>query len=300
MQLKQYFYFILVDIDFQNAAGFVGEPAQVTEGQHVVHFLSHAMLFCVGALIEPHVVLTTASCVMGEKYKFNIYAGTHKFIEGVGISRQVQHLCIHKGYNHSNRWMDCSRDNIALLLVTQQFFFHKREPGTAYVLNRVRYGVSNDIQKRIGDPSCHYFGWGSRRNGYLIPLLIDARRVDVTLLPPEKCREMWNYKNQYLCIQQPQCKTENHGALCPDDLGTVLICSGYVQGIMTSRLIDRPCGVGFMDLSKYTKFLTCGVDDSRDVMDQDDSLSMDFNKGQGSTPMLATVMVSSESEEKHG
>lgn len=45
---------------------------------------------------------------------------------------------------------------------------------------------------------------------------------------------------------------------------------------MTSRLIDRPCGVGFVDLSLYNKFLTCGVDDSRDVIDHDDFMSIDY------------------------
>ncbi|CAF4879301.1 unnamed protein product [Pieris macdunnoughi] len=287
----------LLDIDFQNAAGFQGVPAQTTEGQFIVHYLSHAMLFCVGALIEPHVVLTPAICVFGEKYKFFVYAGTHRFMEGVGISRQVQHLCIHKGYNHTSRWMRCSPDNLALLVLNQQFFFHKREPGTAYVLNRVRYGVTTNLEKRIGDPTCHYFGWGSRRNGYLIPLLIDLLRVDVTLLPPERCLQMWNYKNKYLCIQQPPCKTENHGALCPDDLGSVLVCSGYAQGMMTSRLIDRPCGVGFVDLSQYTKFLTCGVDDSRDVVDQDEFMSFDFHTMKTpSTPTLATAIISNETD----
>lgn len=62
-----------------------------------VYFLSHAMMFCVGALIEAHVVLTPASCVFGERYKFEVYGGTHKFLEHAGISRVVQHLCIHRG-----------------------------------------------------------------------------------------------------------------------------------------------------------------------------------------------------------
>lgn len=55
------------------------------------------MLFCLGAIIESHVVLTPAICVYGETYKFKIFAGTHSFVENSGIARQVQHLCIHKG-----------------------------------------------------------------------------------------------------------------------------------------------------------------------------------------------------------
>lgn len=65
-----------------------------------VHYLSHAMMFCMGVLIEAHVVLTPATCVFGERYKFNVVGGTHKFLEDSGVSRSVQHLCIHKGkYN---------------------------------------------------------------------------------------------------------------------------------------------------------------------------------------------------------
>lgn len=54
--------------------------------------------------------------------------------------------------------------------------------------------------------------------------------------------------------------------------------------MMTSRLVDRPCGVGFLDLSKYNKFLTCGVDDSRDVLDHDTHMEYDFS----TTPMHQT------------
>lgn len=68
------------------------------------------------------------------------------------------------------------------------------------------------------------------------------------------------------------------------------MCSGYVQGIMTSRLIDRPCGVGFLDLNQYNKFLTCGVDDSRDVIDHEDILSFDFSTEKTlPTPALVTA-----------
>lgn len=59
-------------------------------------------------------------------------------------------------------------------------------------------------------------------------------------------------------------------------MGSVIVCSGFVQGMMTSRLVDRPCGIGFLDLSKFNKFLTCGVDDSRDVIDHGEYMSFDF------------------------
>lgn len=70
-----------------------------------------------------------------------------------------------------------------------------------------------------------------------------------------------------------------------DDLGSVLVCSGYAQGMMISRLIDRPCGVGFVDLANFNKFLTCGVDDSRDVIDHDPFMTMDFSTSK-SVPIL--------------
>ncbi|XP_059052548.1 uncharacterized protein LOC131847101 [Achroia grisella] len=267
----------MLDIDFKNAAGFIGVQADLTEAQYIVHFLSHAMMFCVGALIEAHVVLTPASCVFGERYKFDVIGGTHNFLEFAGVNRLVHHLCIHRGYNHTRRWIECSPDNVALLVLNQQFSFHKRELGSDFVINRVRYGTSAPKDDhRIGDSSCRYYGWGSRRNGYLIPLLIHLRRVDVILARSENCPQIWNYNNKYLCVQQPPCKSEKFGALCPDDLGTIIVCSGFVQGMMTSRLVDRPCGVGFLDLSKYNKFLTCGVDDSRDVIDHDDFMTFDF------------------------
>ncbi|XP_045774566.1 uncharacterized protein LOC123873652 [Maniola jurtina] len=267
----------MLDIDFNNAAGFQGVPAQVTEGQFIVYYLSHAMLFCVGTLIEAHVVLTPAICVFGERYKFEIFAGTHRFLENSGTGRIVQHLCIHRGYNHTLRWQACSTDNLALLVLNQQFSFHKREPHTEYIINRVRYGVISDLNKRIGDTSCRFYGWGSRRNGYLVPLLIHLYRVDATIVHADHCPMIWDKGDKYLCIKQPKCKSEKHGALCPDDLGTVLVCSGYIQGMMTSRLIDRPCGVGFVDISLYNKFLTCGVDDSRDVIDHDDFMSLEYH-----------------------
>lgn len=68
------------------------------------------------------------------------------------------------GYNHTLRWEACSTDNLALLVLNQQFSFHKREPHTEFILNRARYGVAKDLQKRIGDTSCRFYGWGSRRN----------------------------------------------------------------------------------------------------------------------------------------
>lgn len=71
-----------------------------------VHYLSHAMMFCMGVLIEAHVVLTPATCVIGERYKFNVVGGTHKFLENAGVSRGVHHLCIHKGKcpGHLGHW----------------------------------------------------------------------------------------------------------------------------------------------------------------------------------------------------
>ncbi|XP_023943116.1 uncharacterized protein LOC112049466 [Bicyclus anynana] len=277
----------MLDIDFNNAAGFQGVPAKVTEGQFVVYYLSHAMLFCAGALIEAHVVLTPAICVVGERYKFEVFAGTHRFLENSGTSRSVHHLCIHKGYNHTLRWEACTTDNLALLVLSNQFSFNKREPHAEYILNRARYGVISDLNKRIGDTSCRFYGWGSRRNGYLIPLLIHLYRVDVTIIPGHFCPTLWDSDDKYLCVKQPKCKSEKHGALCPDDVGSVLVCSGYVQGMMTSRLIDRPCGVGFVDLSLYNKFLTCGVDDSRDVIDHDDYMTIDYRTAV--TPSLITT-----------
>lgn len=261
----------MLDMDFKNAATFLGEPAEPTEGQYIVHYLSHAMMFCMGVLIEAHVVLTPASCVHGERYKFNVLAGTHMFIENVGTFRTVHHLCVHRGFNTSHRWSDCLTDNLALLILNQQFSFNKREPGSDFLLNRVRYGMSTPRDDTLySDTTCRYYGWGSRRNGYLIPLLIHLRRMDVTLLPKDRCLAMFNYQEKFLCIQQSACRSEKFGALCPDDVGSVIVCSGFALGMMTSRLMDRPCGVGFLDLTKYSKFLTCGVDDSRDVLSDDD------------------------------
>lgn len=59
-----------------------------------------------------------------------------------------------------------------------------------------------------------------------------------------------------------------------DDLGSVLVCNGFIRGMMTSLLMDRPAGVGFLDLIKYHKFLTCGVDGARDVIRCDDDHMM--------------------------
>ncbi|XP_050549916.1 azurocidin [Spodoptera frugiperda] len=289
----------LVDMDFENAAGFHGEPAESTEAQYVIHYLSHAMMFCLGVLIEAHVVLTTANCVHGEKYKFSVVGGTHKFLEHAGITRSVHHLCIHKGYNTSQRWTDCLTDNLALLVLNTQFSFNMREPGSDFLLNRVRYGVSAPRDESLfSDTSCRYYGWGSRRNGYLIPLLINLQRMNVILLPRRKCLAMFNYDEKFLCIQQGQCRSSKFGALCPDDVGSVIVCSGFAQGIMTSRLVDRPCGVGFLDLSKYTKFLTCGVDDSRDVLDHDTHMEYDFTTvALPSTPTVLTIPPTNSSSE---
>lgn len=69
------------------------------------------------------------------------------------------------GYNHTRRWTECSTDNLALMILNKQFSFHAREPRSDYVINRIRYGLSApDEDKRIGDTSCRYYGWGSRRN----------------------------------------------------------------------------------------------------------------------------------------
>ncbi|KAJ8712343.1 hypothetical protein PYW07_005185 [Mythimna separata] len=282
----------LVDMDFKNAATFLGYPAQPTEAQYVVHYLSHAMMFCLGVVIEAHVVLTPASCVHGERYKFNVIGGTHEFLENTGISRLVDHLCVHRGYNSSQRWADCLTDNLALLVLTKQFSFNKREAGTGFLINRIRYGVLASKEDTLfKDTTCRYYGFGSRRNGYLIPLLIELHRMNVVVLPRSKCLAMFNYQEKFLCIQQSQCRSEKFGALCPDDIGSVIVCSGFAQGMMISRLVDRPCGVGFLDLSRYTKFLTCGVDDSRDVIDSDgDGRYFDFQSQKlSSVPMVHTL-----------
>ncbi|XP_068617925.1 azurocidin-like isoform X2 [Battus philenor] len=256
---------------------FLGRKAEKSEAQYIVYYLSHAMMFCVGIIIEANVVLTPASCVFGEKYKFEIFAGTHLFLENTGISRIVNNICMHKGYNHTMRWKDCNSDNLALMILDRQFSFYKQEEGADYIINRVRYGVSSpSISSLYKDRSCKFYGWGSRRNGYLIPLLIHLFRMDVTVLPPEYCGRYWNYQNKYLCIRQPHCKSETYGALCPDDVGSAIVCSGFAIGMMTSRLVDRPCGVGFSDLTKYSKFLTCGVDDSRDVIDHEAVMEFDY------------------------
>ncbi|XP_063537546.1 uncharacterized protein LOC134746905 [Cydia strobilella] len=255
----------MLDFDFNNAAGFVGRPATNLDGQYVVYYFSQAMLFCAGALLEPHVVLTPAVCVYGEDFMFNVYGGSHRFQEGVGTKRQVENICMHRAYNHSGRWEHCVTDNIALLVLNSQFVMRQYEPNTEYIMNRVRYGVGMDalVEKNV-DLRCRYHGWGSRRNGFLLPLLIHMRRVDVKIM--NNCEEMWNTEGKFLCLSQPNCINDKFGALCPDDLGSVVVCGGYIQGMMTSELIDRPCGVGFLDLSKYIKFLECAVDDSRDAI----------------------------------
>ncbi|XP_049880556.1 uncharacterized protein LOC126377011 isoform X5 [Pectinophora gossypiella] len=280
----------LVDIDFQNAAGFIGQKSEITEAQYIVYFLSHAMMFCVGSLIEAHVVLAPASCVYGETHKFEVFGGTHQFLEHSGIGRLVEHLGIHRGYNDTLRWESCTADNMALLLLSQQFYFHKREAGTEYIMNRIRYGAITKEQAKSASMNCKFYGWGSRRNGYMVPLLIYLRRVDVTILNQENCLQMWNYGEKYLCIQQFPCRSSKHGALCPDDLGTVIECSGFLRGMMTSRLIDRPCGVGYLDMNKYLKFLTCGVDDSRDILGHDDFIEFEFESTTITHPTLPSIV----------
>lgn len=75
-----------------------------------------------------------------------------------------------------------------------------------------------------------------------------------------------------------------------DDLGSIIECSGFAVGMMVSRLVDRPCGVGFLDLGKYHKFLTCAVDDAREVVDHDSFMSFDFTTfSTPPTPSVATV-----------
>lgn len=54
-------------------------------------------MFCVGSLIEPHVILTPASCVYAERYKFEVFAGAHKFLQELGSGRPVVHMCVHRG-----------------------------------------------------------------------------------------------------------------------------------------------------------------------------------------------------------
>ncbi|XP_026321350.1 kallikrein-1-like [Hyposmocoma kahamanoa] len=261
----------LLDIDFQNAAGFLGKDAELMEAQFIVYFLSHTMMFCVGSLIEPHVILTPASCVFAEKFKFEVYAGSHHFLQEFGNPRSVVHICLHRGFNSTGLRKDCATDNIALLVISKPYSASEREPLTEYVINRVRYGgytPQNNMDKK--ELECHFYGWGSRRNGYLIPLLISLRRVDVTVIDSSQCLPMFNWQDKFLCMSHFPCRMDKYGALCPDDLGSPLVCHGFLRGMMISRLIDRPCGIGFIDLAKYTKFLTCGVDDARDVLVQDD------------------------------
>lgn len=60
--------------------------------------------------------------------------------------------------------------------------------------------------------------------------------------------------------------------------------------MMISRLIDRPCGVGFLDMTKYTKFITCGVDDARDVLGHDDYMEFGYTTFKPpKTPSIATI-----------
>lgn len=82
-----------------------------------------------------------------------------------------------------------------------------------------------------------------------------------------------------------------------DDMGSVITCRGFAHGMMTSRLVDRPCGIGFLDLTLYYKFLTCGVDDSRDVIDHDDNLALEFNTRAPHTFATAQKSTSQESDQ---
>ncbi|XP_013183572.1 uncharacterized protein LOC106129526 [Amyelois transitella] len=276
----------LLDMDFKNPAGFLGDIASRSEAQHVVHYLSHSMLFCLGAIIEAHVIITPAICVFGERYKFGVFGGTNRFLEFAGIEKQVSHVCLHKGYNRTKHWSECAPNmQLALMMTQTPFSFHDREEPADYIVNRVRYGSLPAHQTR-SYTQCVYHGFGSRRNGYLIPLLIDLRSHKVTVHPPEHCATKWNHVDSYLCIDSPPCLSEKYGALCPDDVGSIVVCDGVAKGMMISRLVDRPCGTGFIDLEQYRKFIMCGVDDSREVLLHDEVLMFDFTPP--STPFLIT------------
>ncbi|CAB3253366.1 unnamed protein product [Arctia plantaginis] len=91
-------------------------------------------------------------------------------------------------------------------------------------------------------------------------------------------------------FEDTTCRYYGWGSRRNDDVGTVIECSGFARGMMISRLVDRPCGVGFLDLSKYSKFLMYGVDDSRDVVDHDPGMAMEFtSRAPVPTPVLMTV-----------
>lgn len=64
--------------------------------------------------------------------------------------------------------------------------------------------------------------------------------------------------------------------------------------MMTSRLVDRPCGVGFLDLTKYAKYLTCGVDASRDVIDHEAIMEFDYT----TEPLITLYTVSPDKAKK--
>lgn len=83
-------------------------------------------------------------------------------------------------------------------------------------------------------------------------------------------------------------------------MGSLIVCSGFVQGMMTSRLVDRPCGVGFLDIAKFNKFLTCGVDDSRDIIDHDEYMAFEFTTRphQSTLPLITPPHTNISSEEE--
>lgn len=77
-----------------------------------------------------------------------------------------------------------------------------------------------------------------------------------------------------------------------------MVCNGYVYGMMVSRLADRPCGIGFLDIVKYNKFLTCGVDDADDVYEENENYyNLDLTTAMRPHADLTTVIIPTKEEE---
>ncbi|KAG7306750.1 hypothetical protein JYU34_008181 [Plutella xylostella] len=250
----------LLDMEFNNAQGFLGVRTTDATAQYIVYFLSHSLLFCTGVILEPHVVMAPAVCVYGERNVFPVYAGSHVFSDHRGVQQLVEHYVVHRNFNRS----DCYSDGLSIMVLRSNFKFQEKMPNAQFTINRVRYAMPLIATPGM-EIQCTIHGWGSRRNGFLIPLLLSLQGYNVTVMHPSECDRMWNHRRHFLCVRQPKCESKKYGALCPDDVGTALVCDGYVQGMMLSHLVDRPCGVGYVNVTRYVKFMTCAVDDARDI-----------------------------------
>uniref|UniRef100_A0A3B5LT41 trypsin n=1 Tax=Xiphophorus couchianus TaxID=32473 RepID=A0A3B5LT41_9TELE len=226
--------------DVQGSDIIHGEKAPANSMQYMVSVQNKWGHVCGGFLVRQDIVITAAHCAEDEPVR--VVLGTHKLSKRNMSPVNIEYFCKYPTYKSVGLG-----DDIMLLKLSRKFPLNNR-------VKIISLPTSSNANLRDGQ-ICSVAGWG--QTGPHHAIVDDLRVVNVSILNPQLCRDIWgdDFPSNVICAGG----YNTDKGFCQGDSGGPLVCNGVAVGVVSfnkranCNYPDVPNV--YTDISKYLQWI---------------------------------------------